>query len=205
MKLTGESKVLVGILIGTVAVVAIAAVLLTKPAPTFSRQDLVPKTAHIKGNTETKAYLVEFSDFQCPACLAAKPTVDAVLSRYKDKLMFSYRNFPLTQHPFGEKAAIAAEAAAEQGKFWEAYDFLFANQSAFSDDFFTKLPASLGLDQAAYTKASADPATKNRVLDDVAAGNKFGVSATPTFYLNGTKLNLTSFSDLTSAVEEAVR
>ena len=205
MKLTGESKLFLGILVVTVALVGIAAILLTKPAPTFSRDDLLPKTTHTKGNTEAKVYLVEFSDFQCPACLAAKPAVEAVVNKYKDTLLFGYRHFPLAQHPFGEKAAIAAEAAGLQGKFWEAYEFLFTNQAAFSDEFFAKLPASLGLDETAYAKAVADPATKNRVLDDLTAGNRVGVNATPTFFVNGKKLNLTSFTDLKTAVEQALK
>jgi protein-disulfide isomerase len=205
MKLTGESKLFLGILLASAAVIGIAAVLLTKPAPTFTREELLPQTAHTKGNKEAKAYLVEFSDFQCPACLAAKPTVDAVVNQYKDKLIFSYRYFPLDQHPFGEKTAIAAEAAAAQGKFWEAYDFLFANQDAFSDSFLAKFPTALKLDEVAYMKALDDPATKNRVLDDLAAGNRFGVNSTPTFFLNGKKLDLMNFADLKTAVEEAVK
>ena len=128
MKLTGETKLFLGILIGTAVIIGAAAVLLTKQAPILSRADLVPASAHTKGNVEAKIYLVEFSDYQCPACLAAKPVVDAIIKQYQDQLLFSYRNFPLDQHPFGQKAAQAAEAAGAQGKYWEMYDLLFANQ-----------------------------------------------------------------------------
>lgn len=86
-----------------------------------------------KGNQSAQVVIVEFSDFQCPACKAAEPYVQQILQNYAGKIVLYYRNFPLTQlHPFAEKAAEASECANEQGKFWEYHDLLFQNQQEWS-------------------------------------------------------------------------
>ena len=205
MTFTSETKLLVGILVATAAIIGIGLMVMTKPAPMFSREDLVPAGATSKGNPNAKAYLVEFSDFQCPACAAFQPTVNAVTEQYKDKLLFVYRHFPLDQHAFAQKAAEAAEAANAQGKFWEMADLLFANQDKFSDDLFPQLAQSLQLDQLKFTKDMNDNVIKQKIANDRAYGIRIGVNATPTFFLNGKKLNLTSFDDLKKAVAEAVK
>jgi len=204
MKLTSESKILLAIVGITILVIAIAAVVLTKPAPTLTKADLVTKTAYTRGNPQAKAYLVEFSDFQCPACLAMKPTVDAVVKANENKLLFVYRNFPLDQHPFSHQSASAAEAAGRQGKYWEMYDLLFANQDKFSDALFPQLADQLKLDKTKFTVDMNDPAIANKIQDDITAGNQFGVDATPTFFLNGKKLTINSYDDLKTAVAQAV-
>ncbi len=205
MKLTGETKLFLGIIGVTVALIGGAIVLFSKPTPTLSRQDLLPTGTPTRGNADAKIFLVEFSDFQCPACKAAKPAADAVIAQYKDKIVFGYRYFPLDQHPFGMKAAIAAEAANRQGKFWEMYDLLFANQEKFSDSIFTDLAKQLNLDMDKFTKDLADNTIKQKIEQDRSYGSQIGVNATPTFYLNGKKLNLTSFDDLKNAVVDAVK
>lgn len=204
MKLTGESKVLLGILVVTVVIVALAAVVMTKPAPTIAKSDLVPKGAHTKGNPDAKTYLVEFSDFQCPACLAAKPVVDAVVKKHGNNLLFVYRNFPLDQHPFSHKAAQTAEAAALQGKYWEMYDALFANQADFADTLFPNLAKQLGLDEKKFADDFKAATTADIVTKDQQAGTSFGVNATPSFFLNGQKLDIATFDDIARAVDEAV-
>lgn len=207
MKLTGETKLFLGIIVVTIALVIGAIVLFSsKPATVaLARQDVLGAQTQIKGDVNSKVFLVEFSDFQCPACKAAKPAVDAIVAQYKDKIVFGYRHFPLDQHQFAMKAAIAAEAAGEQGKFWEMYDLLFANQEKFSDSIFTDLAKELNLDMDKFTKTLENPAIKKKVETDRAYGLQIGVNSTPTFYLNGKKLDLTSFNDLKTAVEEAVK
>lgn len=207
MKFTGETKLFLGIIGVTVALV-IGAVFLfsSKSTPVaLARQDVLGAQTQIKGDTNAKVFLVEFSDFQCPACKAAKPAVDAVVAQYKDKIVFGYRHFPLDQHQFAMKAAQAAEAAGQQGKFWEMYDLLFANQEKFSDTIFTDLAKQLNLNMDEFTKAMTDSAILQKIQKDRDYGNQIGVNATPTFYLNGKKLNLTSFDDLKNAVAEAVK
>lgn len=205
MNFTSETKLLLGILVATAVIIGIGFMVMTKPTPTLSRSELAPSGTLSKGNPNAKAYLVEFSDFQCPACAAFQPSVNAITEQYKDKLLFVYRHFPLSQHPFAQKAAEAAEAANAQGKFWEMGDLLFANQSKFSDDLFPQLAQSLNLDLVKFTKNMEDSAIKQKIANDRTYGIHIGVNATPTFFLNGKKLNLTSFDDLKKAVAEAVR
>jgi len=205
MKLTGETKLFLGILGATAIIIVIAAFMFTKPTPALSRTDLVTPDAHARGNTKASAYLVEFADFQCPACLDAKPTVDAIVKQYQNKLLYVYRYYPLSQHQFAQQAAQAAEAAGKQGKFWEMYDLLFANQNNFSDTEFDTLAKQLNLDMKKFDADYASSDTVNRIQEDVNAGNAFGVDATPTFFLNGKKLDVGSFNDLTNAVKQAVQ
>jgi protein-disulfide isomerase len=204
MKLTNESKIFLGIIAISVVIIGIASVVLTKPAPTFTADEIMPKDTYAKGNPNAKVILVEFSDFQCPACLTAKPTIDAIFTKHKDKMIFAYRHFPLDQHPFARKAAQAAEAAGVQGKFWEMYDLLFANQLKFSETIFSDLAKQLSLDMNKFEEDMKSTALTNRVGNDQADGTRFGVNSTPSFFLNGKKLELSSFDDLTKAVDEAV-
>lgn len=204
MKLTSESKILLGIVGITILVIAIAAIVLTKPAPALTKADLVTPTAYTRGNPQAKTYLVEFSDFQCPACLDMKPTVDAIVKANTNKLLFVYRNFPLDQHPFSHQAAKAAEAAGKQAKYWEMYDLLFANQDKFSDALFPQLADQLKLDKTKFIADMNDPAINTKITDDIAAGNQFGVDATPTFFLNGQKLTFNTFDDFKTAVTQAI-
>lgn len=204
MKLTSESKFFIGIIAGTIALVVIAVAFMSQPAKPLPREMLLPATTQTKGNASASAYLVEFSDFQCPACLAAKPYVDDVVAKYGDNLAFGYRHFPLMQHPYGEKAAIAAEAAAAQGKFWDMYGLLFLNQTSLSDELVASFAAQLNLDIDAFTRATTDSATRQKVLDDTAYAASIGVNSTPTFYLNGQKLNINTFAQLEDEVKKAI-
>lgn len=193
MQLTGESKFFLAIIGATIAVIAGAFMLLSRPAPTVSRQQLLPAGTYTKGNPNAITYLVEFSDFQCPACKAAKPVVDALVEKYKDKLVFGYRHFPLPQHQFAKPAALAAESAGIGGKFWEAYDLLFANQDNLSNEFLSSKFSQI------------DSTLLPKIEKDLADGTSFGVNATPTFFLNGVKLTLASFDDLQKEVDKAVQ
>lgn len=204
MKLTSESKIFLGIIAVSVVIIGIASVVLTKPAPTYSNAEMMPKDTYAKGNPKAKVVLVEFSDFQCPACLSVKPTVDSIIAKHKDSIIFAYRHFPLDQHPFARKAAQAAEAAGTQGKFWEMYDLLFANQLKFSDTIFSELAKQLGLDMSKFEEDMKSSTLTNRIGNDQADGTRFGVNSTPSFFLNGKKLELSSFDDLAKAVDDAI-
>lgn len=208
MKLTNESKILLGILGASVAIVAIATVFFSqspKSEPALSREQLITNDTQSVGNASASAYLVEFSDYQCPACKSAKPFVDAVVEEYKEKLIFAYRHFPLDQHQYAVKAAVAAEAAGLQGKYWEMHNLLFANQEKLSDDLFSNLARELSLDQKQFTEALANPKLKENVIRDRDYGISIGINSTPTFFLNGKKVILASFSDLKTEVERVLQ
>lgn len=164
------------------------------------------------GSDSAKVKLVEFSDFQCPACQAAEPAIKQTLLKYSNDLQFIYRHFPLPQHAYGRQAAAYAEAAGEQGKFWEMHDKLFETQtewSALGDSdaaaFFLNLAVQLGLDENKVKQAVAENTFNSKIDSDLAEGRSLGVNSTPTFFVNGRKLNLQKFDDLSNAVAEELK
>lgn len=164
------------------------------------------------GSDSAKVKLVEFSDLQCPACLAAEPSIKKVRAGYPGEVQLTYRHFPLPQHIHGREAATFAEAAGEQGKFWEMHDKLFDTQSEWSglsDDgataFFLGLIRQLGLDENKVKQAITDNVLKSRIDEDVAEGQRLGVNSTPTFFVNGRKLNLQAFDDLNTVVASELK
>ncbi|KKS47693.1 MAG: Protein-disulfide isomerase [Candidatus Gottesmanbacteria bacterium GW2011_GWA2_42_18] len=205
MNLTGESKFFIGIILATVAIIIGGVFFMSKPEKLLEKSELIPAGSQIKGNSEASDYLVEFSDFQCPACGAFYPQVKSLVNANKDKLSLSYRHFPLDQHKMAVPAALAAEAAAEQGKFWEMHDYIFENQAGLSEEMLLSAGEKLGLDKAKYEEAYKNKKYQEKVSKDLADGKRFSVNATPTFFLNGKKLNPVNFDDLKRSVEEELK
>ena len=205
MSISGESKFFIGIGLATILIVVIGIAVMSKPAPVLEKSQLIPASASITGNKDAKTYLVEFSDFQCPACKSFHPLVKALVEKNREKLVFSYRHFPLDQHQQAMPAALASEAAGEQGKFWEMHDYLFDNQESLSEEFLLASWEKLGLDKEKFEKAFKEKTYKDKILKDLADGRKFAVDATPTFFLNGKKLELFSQNDLEKTVSEAIK
>ena len=146
--------------------------------------------ARVKGNADAPVTIVEFADFQCPFCSKVQPTLKDVLAKYKGQVKLAYQDFPLA--PIHAHAAMAAEAsrcALAQGKFWEYHDALFADQSKLDKADLVKTAAALGMDQKAFESCLKSGKYKAAVQQDVEAGSQAGVSATPTFFINGTFLN----------------
>ena len=129
--------------------------------------------------------MIEFSDFQCPYCLKANPTVMQVLKTYGDRIRFVYRNFPLPNHPNARPAAEAAQCANEQGKFWPYHDRLFALGGRLSDEDLKRAATDSGVDTAKFDNCVATHKYKADVDADVAAGEAAGVDGTPAFFING--------------------
>jgi len=150
---------------------------------------------HLKGSQTAKVTLIEYSDFQCPACAAYFPIVKSLEQKYGDKIAIVYRNYPLTQiHQNAQISAQAAEAANLQGKFWEMHDILFDRQSSWSTagnvkQTLTDFAKELQLDEKKFSDDLNSSAVKDRVTKDVTSGNAVGVTGTPTFFLNGKKLS----------------
>lgn len=210
MKLTSESKFFISILVVTIAIIGIAAVVMTqpeKPPVPVAREELIPSDAHTKGNASASAYLVEFSDYECPSCRIFESTIEKLIEQHKDTLLFSYRHFPLPGHQYAVPAAVAAEAAAKQGKFWEAGKLLFENQNKFSEEFFSTQFAKLAqLDELQFKKDVASQEVKDIVARSLAQARSLKLPGTPSFFLNGVHLkNLESPEDLVTAVEEALK
>lgn len=147
-----------------------------------------------KGKKDANLTLIEYSDFQCPACASYQQMAKQLVEKYQGKLLFVYRHFPLTQHKNAKAAAYAAEAAGRQGQFWMMHDTLFENQSDWEkaskpDDKFVQYAKSLKLDVEKFQSDSKSSQVKDKVDKDLASGIAANVNATPTFYLNGIALD----------------
>jgi protein-disulfide isomerase len=142
------------------------------------------------GSASAPVTLVEFSDFQCPFCQRVAPTLHQVKEKYGDKVRVVWKDFPLTQiHPQAFKAGEAAHCAADQCKFWEYHDRLFANQQALQPSDLKKHATDLGLDASAFNSCLDSSKYGERVRDGVAEGSRLGVNSTPTIYINGRVLS----------------
>jgi protein-disulfide isomerase len=150
--------------------------------------DVSPGDAPIKGPKNAPVTIVAFSDFQCPFCSRVLPTIKQVEDTYKGKVRLAFRNLPLPFHPNAEIAAQAGLAAHEQGKFWEMHDKMFANQQALERASLEKYAEELHLNMAKFRAALDSGKYKEKIQKDVADGNKIGATGTPTFFVNGIKV-----------------
>jgi protein-disulfide isomerase len=144
----------------------------------------------ILGKPGAAVTIVEFSDFQCPFCARVRPTLKSLYDAYGDRVRIVWKDFPLTAiHPQAFVAAQAGNCAREQGKFWEYHDKLFANQQALQLEFLKKYAAEAGLDAAKFDACLDTAKYSDRVQQQMGAGNRLGVSATPSVFINGRMLS----------------
>lgn len=175
------------------------------PAP-----ELVDGSTHVLADAGPEApVVVEFLDYECPACGSFHPVVDDLMERYDGQVTFAVRHFPLPSHPDAVPAALAAEAAAQQGAFAPMHDLLFERQAEWSGSAdaaaaFRGYASELGLDLADYDAAVADDATLERVALDANAGIALGVRSTPTFFVDGQQVELQRLEDLEAAIAAAL-
>lgn len=162
---------------------------------------------HIKGEGKKSVSLVEYADFQCPGCGYLYPLVKQVVEKYQSDITFQFVHYPLSQiHPNAMAAHRAAEAASKQGKFWEMYDLLFSQRDTWVNSssvasIFESFAQQLNLDQAAFKTDAASAAINDIIQTDIKKGQGAGVDATPTFFLDGKKIEntpqtLEQFSEL---------
>ena len=141
---------------------------------------------HNLGPSHAPVTLVEYGDFECPNCKQAAPAVKLLLQRFAGRVRLVWRNFPLEEvHPHALQAALAAEVAAGQGKFWPMHDLLFDNQRHLKPPQLRTCAERLELDMVRYDADMADTVYLQRVREDIESGRASGVRATPTFYVNG--------------------
>lgn len=194
-----------------IALVALGgAIYYSKQASEKANEGVVINT-HIKGNPEAKVELVEYSDFQCPACGQFHPYVKKIIDEYGSELRFEYRHFPLiTVHPSAVPAAMAAEAADQQGKFWEMHDKLFENQSVWSKasnplSLFNQYAEELGLNTEQFKRQQGSSMIADAIDKSFNEARSRGFSGTPTFLLNGQPMKYTTFEEFHDAIEAAVQ
>lgn len=171
---------------------------------------LVRPDSDIESSSSAKVTLVEFGDFQCPACGSYHPLVKQLTGEFKNDLTFVFRNFPLQQHKNALPAAYSAEAAGLQHKYWEMHDMIYENQSQWSEadnaqDIFAGYAQKLGLNLEQFKKDLSTDSIKQKVDRDLQDGNTVGVNATPTFFLDSEKLeNPSSYDDFKTLVKAAI-
>jgi protein-disulfide isomerase len=167
-----------------------------------------------RGTTGAGVTLIEYGDFQCPACGAYEPLVEQIQSEYAGKLLFVFRNFPLYQiHPNAMIAAQAAEAAGVQGKYWEMHDLLYQKQNDWATaansevvaKFFDGYAQSIGIDVKKFDTDINSAAVKAKVQADMNSGNAAAVDHTPTFFVNLTQIpNPNSLAEFKAAIDAAL-
>ena len=142
---------------------------------------------HILGDINAPVKMIVYSDFECPFCSKFAETMKIIEGYFKNKVVITFRHFPLPGHPDAEKAAETAECAAEQGKFWEMHDKLFADNvaSRMSIDQFKKDAVDLGLDQNKFNQCLDSSQYREKVSQEKAEGSRAGVTGTPTIFVNG--------------------
>jgi protein-disulfide isomerase len=140
---------------------------------------------HVQGRFDAPVTLVQYGDYECPYTRLSRLSVHAVQREFADRLRFAFRHFPLAKiHPHARPAAVAAEAAAAQGEFWQMHEQLFTHQEALEDAKLQHYAVDLGLDHDRFERDRASAETAARVERDVASGERSGVEGTPTFFIN---------------------
>lgn len=190
-----DIKLSVGVIAGTLVLLAgIVLVVRLIDAPTdLNVNDTIGPRRNVIGSPEAPNVIVEFSDFQCPACAAVDRDVRGFIEEFGSSVSLEYRHFTLPQHANALPSAYAAEAAGNQGKFWEAHNWLFDNQSVWEDEttsaeyFYAQFGSSLGLDEERFVKDYNSDEVRQKVADDTSAASRLRLDSTPTFFINGKK------------------
>jgi len=159
----------------------------------------------LKGNPQARVTIVEFTDFECPSCAHTHPILEELMKQYSDRVKLVVRDFPLDQHTHAKKAAEAAEAAREQGKYWEFVSLMFHNQKALSVENLKQYATQLGLDRKQFDAALDSGKYVEKVRRDMADGHRVGVNSTPTVFINGRRIKDRSIENLKAALEEALK
>lgn len=167
-------------------------------------QPEVSDADHTQGSPNAAIVLVEYGDYECPFCGEAYANVKKVQQHFGKKLKFVFRNFPLSQsHPHAVAAAMAAEAAGLQGKFWEMHDLLYENQTSLEYENLMEYAELLKLNIKEFTKDIESNSLLERVKSNFQSGVRSGVNGTPSFYVNGLKYEGSYYAmDMIETIEE---
>lgn len=191
------SKGFLGIIIAiTLVFVGILAFGGDKSDNSSKTSDSKAATSHIQGAGTAGVTLVEYGDFQCQYCALYHPVLKQVKAKYGDQIRFQFRHFPLVSlHPNAFAAARAAEAAGNQDKFWEMHDKLFESQTQWAtakdpNAVFSQYAQQLNLDVTKFKADAASSKANNAINADIATGEKLNIDSTPSFYLDGKKIEV---------------
>ena len=165
---------------------------------------------HVKGDSDAPVTLIEYADFQCPACAGFSDAVKDLSENNPDSFRVVFRHMPLASiHSNAISSSVAAEAAGSQDKFWQMHDKLFETQEDWSneqnpEDKYRQYAQELGLDETKFAEDLESDEVKDRVKASTASGNSLGVTATPTFFLNGKRMTFQSTDQFVSQVEDEI-
>jgi protein-disulfide isomerase len=174
-------------------------------APESPSFEIATDDQPVKGTANASVTIVAFTDFECPSCAKQHPVLERIMTEFGDRVKLVVRDFPLTQHPNARKAAEAAEAAREQGKYWEYAGVLFRNQSALGIDKLRQYATEVGLDRARFDAALDSGKFAEKVQRDLIDGHKLGVNGTPTIYINGKRVADYSYENVKAVIEAALK
>lgn len=197
-------------IIGIVAVVAIGASVVYSNHVANEANVGVAFEPHIKGAAEPTVTITEYSDFQCPACAQFSGLLDEMLAMYPEEVALEYKHYPLISiHPFAVPAAKAAEAAGQQGKFFEMHDKLFENQQVWSNSanpngYFMTYAETIGLDMALFKRHMKASMIQDKVENEFREARDRNLTGTPSFFLNGQRMQFESYEDFMAQIEAAV-
>ena len=185
---------------------------LTPPPPAeIQNVPSVSKTDLIRGNPNAKVTLIEYADFQCPACAVMHATIKQLQGDFKDNLRLVYRFFPLTNiHQNSLISAQAVYAAGLQGKLWEMFDMVYENQEGWSDStqaksIFVDYAKKLGLNSSKFNSDIDSDSTKKFITDEQSQGLDLGINATPTIFMNGKEIqNPTTYEDFKKLIQNEI-
>lgn len=203
----------IGLVVAVIAASGLLVFLLAQPREESASTNFPPVTVedYKKGAPDSGVVLVEYLDFECEACGAYYPIIKNLEEKFDKEITFVARYFPLPGHRNGLTAALAVEAAARQGKFWEMHDLLFERQKEWGEkqaatpEVFEGFAQELGLDMEKFRADVVSPEVKARVQRDMDSGRALGVNSTPSFFLNGERLqNPQSEQEFWKILETAV-
>lgn len=191
MHISNEAKVLAGIVVVTVLIVIGAVFFLSRSEkPITVDPSKLEKADSLKISSDSaKLTIVEFGDYQCPACALAHPGIKRAVADFSGQVNFVFRHFPLAQHKNAMLAAKAVESANLQGKVWEMHDKLYESQPEWETDanaleIFKKYAVEFGMDVEKFATDINNPPFQEKITGDISDGNSLGVNSTPTFFFN---------------------
>jgi len=170
----------------------------------------IQKSDWVTGNKKAKAILVEYGDFQCPACAYYEPIVEKLTNDLGDKFLFIYRNFPLRQiHKNADNSARAVEAAGRQNKYWQMHKIIYLRQKDWAEndsarDIFIKYAKELKLNANQFIQDMDSLDIAQKIEQDLQSGQAANIEGTPTFFLNGKKIQPKDYKDFKNLILSAI-
>ena len=197
------------LIVGVIAVVLIGGSVWYSGTVSERNNEGVTFSPNVKGNPEAVVTLTKYSDLQCPACASFVPVVNDILSEYGDSIRFEYKHFPLPIHNLAEPAARAAEAAGQQDAFFAYHDLLFENQATWSRNpnptaLFLQYAQELELDIEMFKRHMNASLVREKIQAEAREARELGLTGTPTFFLNGTRMTFATYDEFRNQIIAAV-